>query len=527
MRPKLEIIVRGVMTPDQVEYACITKGTRSAWLPVRAFADVERVARSAVADRGLILTTSEWRDVVEQVGAIDFFAPECVAEQTGWIDGVFPLSCGESFTAKGVQPPAIAFEVDQISCQTAGTLDAWIEGVARLLNDQHLPLTILLAMFASPLLQLTGRKDNFGFEIVGREGRGKSTIQRIAASACGAAYWTSLNTTLDAIEGLLPAHNSMTMVLDEANLFYGDLAADARGAKFRALAFRMATGDIKLRFAGKRTRRYSFIYVISGNDRLEHLIRGNSRATTRAAGDRLMTLQVPDQPYGVFEFVPDGYAGSEEFAKALDAAAEANAGHAIRAFLQQLVEDRADDEPGLQKLIQTDIARFREKAGVGHNDGSVGRVADAFGLLYAGGRMAQRYGVLPDELAVGRSVLYCYEHMLVGSKPPLSFDRLFARYLNQPGVRNIDERGIKHIGQRQFAAIPAFLKTNRKKQLEALVDEKALSRVIPEWQKLIAKDGTHCVLDRDGDHLTKKRVVRSNAEDRLVVIRIADGFLTA
>ena len=257
------------------------------------------------------------------------------------------------------------------------------------------------------------------------------------------------------------------------------------------------------------------------------MITGESHGVQRAVTSRLMTLMIgKTRPHGVFDVVPPRYRGPGEFAKALVRGAELNHGHAIREFLEQLVQDRADDEEALRARIQADMQRFYDEVGLGLGDGAQGRVGDVFALVCAAGRLAQEYGVLPKSYRVGSSTQFCYENLLVGPKPPPSFDKLFGNYLQRPGVRNIDDCGIKFIGPRGFGATPAFLKTNRRGQLEALVDEEALQQAIPGWQKLIAQEGTKCVLDRDKDHATKKRVVRSNAEDRLVVILIPDGFMS-
>ena len=253
---------------------------------------------------------------------------------------------------------------------------------------------------------------------------------------------------------------------------------------------------------------------------------GTSKATSKAAIDRLMTLRLPDErKHGVFEFVPDGYKGCNDFAQSLDAAADANAGHAVRSYLERLVIDRSDDEEALKGRIKADVDLFRHKAGVGQDDGSMARVGDAFGLLYAGGAMAKRYGILPNDYPAGPAVLFCYRHLLEAAKPPLSFDELFAEYLKNPKVRNLDTAGLRPTGDKLFAATPAYIRTNRKGVIEALVRGEALYAAIPEWGKLIEKPDTHCVLDRDKEHLTKKRQVRRGQTDRMVVIRIPADFL--
>ena len=115
------------------------------------------------------------------------------------------------------------------------------------------------------------------------------------------------------------------------------------------------------------------------------------------------------------------FAGSAEYANALTRAAEQNHGHAIRKFLKQLVRARAKDDAALRAWIASRVNGFVEKANIDPNDGSAFRVAEAFGLVYAAGRLAQQYGVLPDCLAVGPAVLTCYSLHLIPTA--LSIDR--------------------------------------------------------------------------------------------------------
>lgn len=54
------------------------------------------------------------------------------------------------------------------------------------------------------------------------------------------------------------------------------------------------------------------------------------------------------------------------------------------------------------------LAQFRKKAGVDENNGSKVRVADAFGLEYAAGRLAKTYTVFPKCLNCLAPALACY-----------------------------------------------------------------------------------------------------------------------
>ena len=172
---------------------------------------------------------SEWKALVEQVAGLDFFPPEPVAEHPGWVGKDFLLRNGEIISPKGGLAPRVVFDIDPQGCRSTGTQQGFFDSVIEPLRGQHLPMMMLFAAFGAPLLPLTGRVENFGFQIVGKGGTGKSTAMRLAAAVCGMNYWTSFNTTLEALEERIPLYNSMPLFIDEVNLFYADQSASIRG----------------------------------------------------------------------------------------------------------------------------------------------------------------------------------------------------------------------------------------------------------------------------------------------------------
>jgi hypothetical protein len=527
MPTKLEVYVRGATAPSGTKYIVISQGELSAWIPHTTFTVDEKVAKLAIAEAGMSFIGKDWTALQDDVRNVHSFPHEHVAEHAGWVPPDFLLLSAEAIPREGGFPPRAIFDADPLAAQTTGTLGGYIKDVIEPLRGQALPTLALCVMFAAPLLELTNRKHNFGFQMVAEGGTGKSTLQRIIGAGCGVDYVISFHSTPNSLEQQLALFHSMPVFVEELNLFGAEATGRDRGAKIKALAFSLAEGRLKSRYATKaeRHRRVPFIYLASGNDNLEDLIQGASKATSRAAIDRLMTLKLgPDQKHGVFQFVPPGYKGAKHYAESLDEAAEANAGHLLRAYLEPLVAARAADEGAIRRLIKADIDRFSERAGVGQDDGSMARVADAFGLLLSGGLMARRFGILPAGYPVGDAILYCYRHFLVAPKPPLSFDKLFAEYLQKPGVRDLDKQGLRPMGDKLFAATPAFLKAKRG-YVEVSVHEPSINGAMPGWLKLIQKEGTRCSLDRDKDHVTKKRVVRCGQTDRMVVILLPEGFL--
>jgi uncharacterized protein (DUF927 family) len=83
------------------------------------------------------------------------------------------------------------------------------------------------------------------------------------------------------------------------------------------------------------------------------------------------------------------------FTDEIRAAALANHGHAGRAFLARLVQDRAADPVGLRGALEALRAAFLREHLPGDATGQVISVANRFAFYAAAGELARDYGVLP------------------------------------------------------------------------------------------------------------------------------------
>lgn len=527
-----DLVVRGATSATGNQWICISIAGRAGWVRSEILTLDERAAKTVLVRQGLALIGPIWRQALDQAGQVADFPPEDIAESAGWTGSTFVLPDGTPIVPSAAEPPVIAFAPKRNKCRQNGRFEGWKEQVAGALIGQTLPMFILMAAFAAPLLDLTERAENIGFDIHGGPGTGKSLIGRLMTTTAGSPrkgpdqYGLSFDATLDGLESEMARHNGMPMIINETNLFYAGESDAVRAKKLKALAFRFGEGSDKLRHTGDETQAYRFVYVASSNEPLVDLLRGEKRDVAKAAHGRHLGLKVAkDRPFGVFDFVPEGYGGSGAYAKALEQAASQHYGHALRVFLQHLVQARADDEDKLRALIDSYLVRFRQKAGVDPNDGDAGRISDAFGLVYAAGVLAKTYGVLPDEVHCGRVALDCYQRFYGAPPPPESFDQQFKKLLLIPGVRDLDANGLRRMGDKLFQATPAFLKRNRRKQLEARVTKEKLDQAIPGWQQLIRADGTRAQLEADGGRNTRKRAVRIGPEEWMVCIIIPDDYL--
>lgn len=533
VKPNLptNVAIRGVTGASGAKWVNINKDHSSAWSRYSEFATDEKATRNRLAEQGVVLVGATWRQALDGVTRLENFPPEAVAERPGWVEASFVLPDGTVFSPDGVTPPQITFDLDASRWALSGSMEGWTKRVAQPLAGQSLPMFLLMAVFAAPILELTGRSENFGFEVVGRPGCGKSTSQLLMASALGGIrntsagkYWIAFDATLDGLESAMAEHSNLPMIINEANLFYAHLTEKARATQLKALVFKLGQGHSKRRYGAEKPQTHRFVYVTSSNVSLSMMISGENGAVADAAFDRLMTLEVPsDRPTGVFDFVPKDYANAEAFANQVEKAAHRHHGHAIRQFLGELVKERARGEKRLLRQISKHMKTFRTKAAALEGVSSTGRVADAFALVYAAGKLAQRFGALPGSWHCGSAALACYRQMLARSEHRPNFDLLLDAILQKPGVVDLDCSNLEPLDDKAFAAIPAFLKTSRNGRREVLFHPPMLEEAIPGWKALINAGGVRALHTHDGDRQTKKRQVRSGTTDRMICIVLPDG----
>jgi hypothetical protein len=169
------------------------------------------------------------------------------------------------------------------------------------------------------------------------------------------------------------------------------------------------------------------------------------------------------------------------FAQELIQAADENHGRAMKRFIKSLVNDRAAGEEGLRVELHRWLQLFRKNAGVDPNDGAIVRRADAFGLVFAAGRLAQRYGIRPKEAKIGPSVMKCYSHHLawLSCELPIA-ERLTA--LAQD-ARTVVLKG-KARGQAEKVERASWLVRRRPDGDELLVRPEALRNAFPDYDHL-------------------------------------------
>jgi putative DNA primase/helicase len=259
--------------------------------------------------------------------------------------------------------------------------------VARLAVGNPYLAFCIAAAFAAPLVRIVGQ-DGGGFNLYGDSSKGKTTCLWAAASVWGKT--DRLHTwhgTGNGLEGIAASHNDSLLVLDEMS------QADAK--TIGATVYMLANGASKLRLAPdaalKRQKTWRLLFLSTGEQDLANVLKqggGKDAGAAPRAGQDVRIVDIPCPAGGLFQN-PHGMADMGEFAARLKREAKANAGHAIRLFLDRLIAAR--DRAQLEALQGSWIAANVTD----DSDSQVVRVAERFALVAAAGEMAAALDVLP------------------------------------------------------------------------------------------------------------------------------------
>lgn len=515
--------VSGATAPSGIPYVKIEGSGKTEYRPLRSFIKPADV-REDLASQGLILMGDAWSQCLESVQSLSSFPPAPLIEHPGCTRPYIALADGRAFGPRGAPKPVVLFKKQKDKCRRGGTLKAWLAGMEKCLEGQLLAQFAVMIPFAAPLLILLPHQGNVAWEIAGGKGKGKTTLIKSAASVIGAGadpqvernYWVSANATANALEDQIPAHADNIMIIEEMNLYAAGETPKNRAGKFDELIFRLASGIGKSRHKYDPPVSARSLFLASTNEPIRQLLAGHRADVSSAAEDRWLTLPVSsDRPYGVFDVLPDRFPDSGALAKELLSVIEANHGRAMPQFLKRFVQELAKDELALRACIDEYLDTFRRNAKADANSGSAMRVVDAFGLAYAAGCLAKKWGALPERFTPGPAALACYHlNRSVSGEPISMLDRLKGLATHDDVVA-IDPDSLPEIPDAVFNATPAFIYPGRKGR-EVLVPPRVIERHFPVLDLLLGDPQVKEAWRHDADHKTVKRSVRANkASDRL------------
>ena len=270
----------------------------------------------------------------------------------------------------------------------AGTLEEWRRHVAKYAPGNSRLAFSISAAFAAPMMHSVDAESG-GFGLVNLTSCGKSTCQLAAASVYAKAsdYKESWRATSNGLEALCARHNDALLILDEMG------EADPRDVGEMVYMLANETGKARMNknLTQRPTSRWKTLALGSGEKSLEQFM--SAAGHTIKGGQSVRYAEIPadaGKGMGVFETLHDQPSG-----KVLSETVARNSnmyyGTALPAFLSRVALDKADADRKMKKLYDMFHQRI-EKLLVG-TASEVGRVANRFALVAAGGELATMYGV--------------------------------------------------------------------------------------------------------------------------------------
>lgn len=500
------LTLRGATSLSGEHWVRVKFRSNNAWVRFSMFTGSCREALQAAAEQGVIMPGADAAaELTAKASYLDEFPAEYLADRVGWNGGHFALPDGTTVSPENSANVRTIFRPLTCFCSTSGSMDEWKSRVAALLVGQPIPMFALMSGLAAPLLNIADWPDNPAFELIGSPDSGITTAQQLACSVLGkvsgpAGYGLTFNAVMDTMAN----QADLPLIVTQADLFFAGEPEAKRATLAKPFAARLSRGRGNSR-AGAEDHR--FLYFGPSGASLAALM-GSDSEIARLLADKLISLEVAStRPFGIFDRLPDGFTSTSEFTNALVKAASENHGHAIRLFLARLVQERAANEAALRSAIEKHITTFRLKARVDQNDGAAAKVADAFGLVYAAGKLAQRWGIVPDVWRCGSAVLTCYTCHLMRRAPNRRFEDRLEALAAHPGTMHL-RKGSKAPEAAEIKAGCAFIR-HRSVGRELVVRQRAVEQMFPDWRMVSKRPEVQSLLIRDGEHLTTKRTLGS------------------
>ena len=334
-----------------------------------------------------------------------------VVSRPGWhhIDGfpapMFMTPAGAAYGAptKATVELGIAARMSAAVAQ-GGTLDAWKAATtvaATVPGCEHWVLG-LLSGFAGVLIDLT-QIDTCGIDFTGMTSAGKSTAQRIAASAWSVpdatrdkSLFQSARQTDNALEAAAARANGTVLSLDEM--------AHVRGREVAKIVYMIAGGTGKMRMkAGGDVRpshKWSTFALLSGEQALEEKVTSDGEEWMGGMAVRILDVDVSN----VNRSVPP------ETLRTI-MGIRTNFGHAGPAFVQHLVSAGLHRQ-GLE--LRERINRVAE-AIAGDVDAATRRAAIPLAVLQVAGEIAQDAGLVSPTISIQAAIAWAWGHFLTSS----------------------------------------------------------------------------------------------------------------
>lgn len=303
-----------------------------------------------------------------------------------------------------------------------GTVNEWIDNVARLCKKNSRLEFAVSSSFASPLLTLL-KAESGGAHFRGPSSIGKSKILKAASSVWSdELFIQSWNATVNGLEAIASGYNDSLLCLDEIAQIDPMMAGETLYLLFNEKGKRRAN-QLGI---GCNSQHWKIIALSTGEISVEE--HGLQSGKKLKAGQEIRMIDIPADTgkYGCFEELHEHTSGAE-FADALSNACNNYYGSVSRAYLINITNNLDFAIHFAEKILK----KFIEKNQPLKASGQVSRVVKRLAIIAAGGELATEFGLTGWEKGASMlGVARCFSDWLIA----------------RGGVGNYEElRALKHI----------------------------------------------------------------------------------
>lgn len=454
----------------------------SAWLEYARFGIANPKLAKDIADAGLPLFQQEdLENIVAQVAALDHFAEIPAAHHVGWNGSFFAQHDG-TISGAGVENVYVLFEPKPERTSAAGTLHEWKRQVAIPVSKQPLAAFAMMTMFLPPLLSLMPGVRNPVFEFVGARNSGKSSMLKLAGSAVGSlAYGRPLRDLQLRFDQVIAEDREYPSVLNDVGRCLLTTTTKPRQAEL----FGLAAYDLPGASGGR-------VVLMASQEPLR------SACSIPAGQDDIITLMLKPGA-NVFSNTPEGVSAAK-YSDDLLAQAAAQHGTAYPAFITALTSALAQDETAVKVALAKYQARFAAKIDrtiAGNNDHHVVR---AIGAAYAAGRLAVKFGILPQSFKASSAALLACTLFSQGQRIPISFRDRLENLIADGAVVHLNAASQSDT---QAEAVNAALGSVSLKPSGRIIRVwySKIYEAFHDWASIKGTDEVRAFLQRDGNNL--------------------------
>lgn len=345
-----------------------------------------------------------------------------------------------------------------------GDEGAWAE-LARLCVGNTRLIFALCAAFAGPLLRLADVEGG-GFSFEGGSSCGKTTCLQVAASVWGGpAHMRPWRATDNGLESVCVLHNDNLLILDEVGQVSANVLSECGYLIANGMGKTRSGKDSALR----KSHTWRLLFLSSGEIGFAEKL--SEKGLKARAGQEVRFVGIPTDAGMLSELhaLPDAGALSNR----LKELAVQHYGHAGRAFLQWLADNRDDVLKSVGEILTVGVARLCPPDATEQ----VRRVARRFCLVAYAGKVACDAGVLPEDMDVWAATVSCFNDWLAvrggtgagedaailsavrlfieqhGASRFQDIDNLAATCINRVGFRRVTGSGI------EYAILPESFKS--------------------------------------------------------------------